>query len=111
MLRDLRHQPTSYWPLNRAAGTSTRLFPGPYPSRPMAQTNFRGMLAQHGITVRDARNSARYALASQLPASVLADLTGTSISNAVESTNWAKRNWLDHVATPAQDQVNTAPIK
>ncbi|MFE3280812.1 hypothetical protein [Nocardia sp. NPDC059239] len=111
MIRDLRDQPTSYWRLNRPAGRPTCLLPGRYPSRPMARTNFGGMLAEHSITIRDARNSVHYALASQLPASVLADLTGTSIGNAVEWTNWAKRNWHDYVATRAQDKGNTAPIK
>lgn len=44
------------------------------------------------------RNSARFALAFDLPASVLADLTGTNISNATGWTAYAKRDWFDYIA-------------
>ncbi|MFE3543856.1 hypothetical protein ACFXK0_12890 [Nocardia sp. NPDC059177] len=111
LIRQLRDQPGSQWRMNRAVGGSPWLFPGRYPSRPIARPTFGKMLNQHGITVRDGRNSARYALASHLPASVLADLTGTSIGNAVEWTNWAKRNWLDYLATRAETQTNPAPFE
>lgn len=111
LIRQLRDQSESQWRMNRAAGGSPWLFPGRYPSRPLARTNFGKMLTRHGITTRDGRNTARYALASHLPASVLADLTGTSIGNAVEWTNWTKRNWLDYLATRAETQTNTAPFE
>ncbi|WP_234387894.1 MULTISPECIES: hypothetical protein [Streptomyces] len=48
------------------------------------------------------RNSARLALATDLPASVLADFTATSISNSTRWTGYAKRDWLDYVASRKQ---------
>ncbi|MEU2469269.1 hypothetical protein ABZ580_34580 [Streptomyces sp. NPDC012486] len=61
-------------------------------------------LRRHGIAPLASRNSARLALASDLPASVLAELTGTSISNATRWTGYAKRDWLDYIASRAQDR-------
>ncbi|MFD5936766.1 hypothetical protein [Streptomyces sp. NPDC060333] len=34
-----------------------------------------------------------------LPASVLADFTATSISNATRWTGYARRDWLDYIAS------------
>ncbi|MGW1591411.1 hypothetical protein [Streptomyces sp. NPDC002386] len=48
------------------------------------------------------RNSARLALASDLSASVLADLIGTSISNATRWAGYARRDWLDFIASCTQ---------
>ncbi|MBF6214320.1 hypothetical protein IU433_11145 [Nocardia puris] len=87
--------------MNRAVGGSVWLFPGRYPSRPIGRSHFCKMLAAEGIAVRDGRNSARYALASHLPAAILADLTGSSIATAVGWTQWSKRNWFDYVAIRA----------
>lgn len=42
------------------------------------------------------------ALATDLPASVLADFTGTSISNATRWTGYAIRDWLDYIASRTQ---------
>jgi hypothetical protein len=45
------------------------------------------------------RNTTRLALASDVPASTLAALTGTSIDNATDWANVAKRNWTDYAAS------------
>ncbi|MFD6833982.1 hypothetical protein WN979_31410 (plasmid) [Streptomyces albidoflavus] len=57
-----------------------------------------------GLVTRRQRGlcPARLALASDLPASVLADLTGTSISNATRWTACAKRDWFDYIACRKQ---------
>ncbi|WP_234376654.1 hypothetical protein [Streptomyces sp. CB01201] len=57
-------------------------------------------LRRHGIAPRAGRNNARLALATDLPASVLADFTGTS--NATRWTGYARRDWLDYIAARAR---------
>ncbi|MFF0533112.1 hypothetical protein ACFYT3_32685 [Nocardia amikacinitolerans] len=106
LIRELRDAPATPSLMNRAVGGSAWLFPGRYPSRPIDRSSFSKVLTANGITVRDGRNSARYALASHLPAAILADLTGTNINTAVEWTRWSKRNWFDYIAIRANDQTN-----
>jgi hypothetical protein len=65
------------------------------------------MLHRHGITVTAGRNTARAALASGLPASVLADLTGTHVQTAVAWTRLTGRDWTDYIATRAHDTSAT----
>jgi hypothetical protein len=47
--------------------------------------------------------SHRLALAAELPASVLADLTGISISTAERWSQWAKRDWTSYLGQRAAD--------
>ncbi|MFE0848626.1 hypothetical protein [Streptomyces rochei] len=49
------------------------------------------------VAPRAGHNSARFALATDLPASVLAHFTGTGtgISNATSWTGYVRRDWLD----------------
>ena len=54
---------------------------------------FGARLYHHGINAHAGRHTARLALAAELPASVLADLTGISISTAERWSQWAKRDW------------------
>jgi len=99
LVRRQRDETESRWRLNQLTGRTPWLFPGRSPSRPVRREYFTMRLAQHGLTVHAGRNTARLALAGELPASVLADLTGTSIGNAVAWTAWAKRDWIDYVAS------------
>ncbi|MCX5103865.1 MULTISPECIES: hypothetical protein [unclassified Streptomyces] len=66
---------------------------------PLGASYFSLKLRQHGITPRDSRQSSRVALAADLPASVIADVTGTSISNATRWTGYARRDWFDYIAS------------
>jgi hypothetical protein len=47
-------------------------------------------------------------LAAELPASVLADLTGISISTAERWSHWAKRDWVAYVAERSASSQKTA---
>ncbi|WP_406078601.1 hypothetical protein OG337_27870 [[Kitasatospora] papulosa] len=100
----LRDQRQERWHLDQTASTTPWLFPGQEPARPLGATYLYLKLRRHGIAPLASRNSARLALASDLPASVLAELTGTSISNATRWTGYAKRDWLDYIASRAQDR-------
>jgi hypothetical protein len=51
------------------------------------------------------RNTARLALAADVPSPILAALTGTSIDNATDWTNFVKRNWTGSIASRAQDHL------
>ncbi len=77
------------------------LFPGMVPGRPATATSYVRRLNSYGVRIRPARNSARLALATDLPASVIADLFGMHIGTAVRWVQYAKRDWLDYVAERA----------
>jgi hypothetical protein len=49
------------------------------------------------------RNTARLAFTADVPASILAALTGTSIGNATRRANFVKRNWTDYIAIRRND--------
>ncbi|WP_244291570.1 hypothetical protein [Streptomyces subrutilus] len=99
LVRALRDRCQERWQLNQTASTTPWLFPGQEPARPLGATYLSLKLRQHGITPRAGRNSARLALAADLPASVLADITATSISSATRWTGYARHDWLDYIAT------------
>ncbi len=84
--------------LQGPCSASPLLFPGFSDSRPLDRAGFGARLLSHGIAPRECRNTARLALAADLPASVLADLLG--IHN-VTATRWAhrtKRDWRTYLA-------------
>ena len=84
------------------------LFPGQTRhARPWTSSSAPGS-TQHGINAHAGRNTARMALAAELPASVLADLTGISISTAERWSHWAQRDWTDYVGQRAAD-IATGP--
>ncbi|URM89106.1 hypothetical protein LUW75_02745 [Streptomyces sp. MRC013] len=90
------------WTVNQTASTTPRLFPGREPARPARSGHLGPLLRRHGSEGLAGRNSARPALASDPQASVLADLTGTSTSNATRWTAYAKRGRFDHIACRRQ---------
>ncbi|NWF29196.1 hypothetical protein HW130_23570 [Streptomyces sp. PKU-EA00015] len=49
------------------------------------------------------RNATRLALAADVPASILAVLTGTIIDNATDWANFVKRNWTGYIASRRND--------
>jgi hypothetical protein len=79
------------------------LFPGQSPARPAVDVQFGVRLHRYGIDAHAGRNTARLARAAELPASVLADLTGISIGTAERWSQWAKRDWAVYVGQRAAD--------
>ncbi|MDH6120448.1 hypothetical protein [Kitasatospora sp. GAS204B] len=59
------------------------LFPGVVPGRPLSRKAFNDRLARQGIHTRAARTAALIALATELPAPVLADLLDIHIHTAL----------------------------
>ncbi len=60
-------------------------------------------LHRYGINAHAGRNTTRLALAAELPASVLADLTGISVGTAERWSQWAKRDWAAYVGQRTVD--------
>ncbi len=103
LLRRLRDQCESRWTLNELASPTPWLIPGQSPARPLRPEQLQARLREYGLSGLAGRNTARLALAAELPASILADLTGTSVTNAVLWTAVAKRDWTDYVASREQN--------
>jgi hypothetical protein len=98
LVRQLRDQDEPRWTLGRLGTPAPWLFPGQSPARPAVDILFGVRLHRYGIDAHAGRNTGRLALAAELPASVLADLTGISISTAERWSQWAKRDWTVYVA-------------
>ncbi|HEY2508482.1 MAG TPA: hypothetical protein VGI58_18340 [Streptosporangiaceae bacterium] len=72
-------------------------------ARPTVDILFEVRLRRYGIDARGGRNTGRLVLAAELPASVLADLTGISISTAEGWSQWARRDWAAYVGKRVAD--------
>jgi hypothetical protein len=106
LTRQLRDQGEQRWTLARLGTPAPWLFPGQSPARPTVDILFGIRLQRHGIKAHAGRNTARLALAAELPASVLADLTGVSIATAERWSQWAKRDWTAYIAQRMADQAS-----
>ncbi len=101
LVRQLRDQDEPRWTLGRPGTPAPWLFPGQSPARPAVGILLGVRLHRYGIDVHAGRNTARLVLAAELPASVLADLTGIGISTAERWSQWAKRDWVAYVGQRA----------
>jgi hypothetical protein len=106
LVRQLRSQDGARWTLGRLGSPVPWLFPGQSPARPAVDIILGVRLHSYGIDAHAGRNTARLALAAELPASVLADLTGISISTAERWSQWARRDWCVYVAQRVGDAQN-----
>lgn len=96
-------------PWRRQVGISGKLhatewlFPGRQAGRHQHPDYLRVRLAALGIDCRAQRRAALLQLASEVPASVLADMLNLAPSTASKWVEWAGGNWTNYVA----DRVNT----
>lgn len=84
------------------------LFPGRIPGQPLDLHSLNNQLNRRGISARPARNGALAALASDLPAAVLADFLGIHVNTAVRWVTYARRDWTTYLAARDAD-LNSAP--
>jgi hypothetical protein len=107
LLRQLASRPVPATTLTRLAGPPRWLFPGNDPTRPASHAYLCTGLSRHGITTHAARNTAVGALAAELPAPVLAGITGLNINTATSWTRSTGRDWTEYLAarTPHQDEM------
>lgn len=75
------------------------MFAGLNPARPIQSQYIYLKLRRRGLGGLARRNTARLALAADVPASILAALTGTSIDNAMDWTKFVKRDWTDYISS------------
>lgn len=108
LVRQLRDQEEQRWTLGRLGTPAPWLFPGQSPARPTVEIIFGIRLRRYGIDAHAGRNTGRLVLAAELPASVLADLTGISISTAERWSQWARRDWAAYVGQRAADDREDA---
>lgn len=93
------------------AGTSRWLFPGGQPGRPISAHHLRQRLHQLGLRPGQARSTALFQLATDLPAALLARMLGIHISVAVAWQRASAGDWMDYAAqvsrrgTPAEPKA------
>ncbi|WP_150463272.1 hypothetical protein [Nesterenkonia ebinurensis] len=73
------------------------LFPGRHPGRHLVREVFRGKLVACGIRPGDSRHAAMFALASEVPAPVLAELIGIANKTATKWAALAARDWNGYI--------------
>ncbi|MCX4919932.1 hypothetical protein [Streptomyces sp. NBC_00687] len=103
LVRQHLHHAEDAWESNRAATTIPWLFAGLNPARPIHSQYIYLKLRRLGLGGLAGRNTARLALAADVPASILAALTGTSIDNATDWTNFVKRDWTGYISSRRSD--------
>jgi len=99
-------------------GTSRWLFPGGQPGRPISAHRLGERLHQLGLRPGQARSTALFGLATELPAALLARLLGINISVAVAwqrasagdwttyAADYSRRSGPNNVAEPAQNDLS-----
>jgi hypothetical protein len=78
--------------------TSPWLFPGGQPGRPVSADRLAGRLRQLGIRPGQARSTALFQLATELPAAVLARMLGIHIKVAVQWQQVSAGDWTNYAA-------------
>jgi hypothetical protein len=79
-------------------GTSPWLFPGGQPGRPISADRLAGRLRQLGLRPSQARSTALFQLATELPAALLARMLGIHISVAVAWQRASSGDWTNYAA-------------
>ncbi|MCD5418015.1 hypothetical protein LRS71_00240 [Rhodococcus pyridinivorans] len=74
------------------------LLPGRPPSQPRTQNGISKILNRNGLPTLAARNTAMIESAGRLPAVVLSDLFGISITTAHQWTELAAASWAEYLA-------------
>jgi hypothetical protein len=90
-------------------GTSPWLFPGGQPGRPISAFRLAERLREVGIYSGQARSTALFQLATDLPAAVLARMLGIHISVAVAWQRASAGDWTSYAAQVSQRAVLPAP--
>jgi hypothetical protein len=79
-------------------GTSTWLFPGGQPGRPVSAYQLAERIRQLGISPGQARSTALFQLATDLPAAILARMLGIHITVAVAWQRASAGDWAAYAA-------------
>jgi len=88
-------------------GTSRWLFPGGRPSQPISAAQLTERLRGLGLRSGQARSTALFGLATELPAALLARLLGIHISVAVAWQRASSGDWANYAADYSRRQQRT----
>ena len=89
-------------------GNSRWLFPGGQPARPISASQLAERLRQLGLRPGQARSTALFGLATELPAAMLARLLGIHIGVAVAWQRASAGDWTAYAADYSRRQRNPA---
>jgi hypothetical protein len=103
ILGELAAQPPPRLMIPNGPDAPRWLFPGRIPGQPLDLHSLNNQLNRHGISARPARNGALAALASDLPAAVLADFLGVHVNTAVRWVTYARQDWTAYLAARDAD--------
>jgi hypothetical protein len=103
ILHELAAQPPPRLMISHGPDDPRWLFPGRVPGQPLDLHSLINQLGRHGISARPARNGALAALATDLPAAILADFLGLHINTAVRWVTYARKDWTDYLAARDAD--------
>lgn len=93
-------------------GTSSWLFPGGQPGRPLSAYQLGERLRQLGLHPGQARSTALFQLATELPAALLARMLGIHIAVAVAWQRASSGDWTGYAANYSRRQPpTTEPTK
>lgn len=93
-------------------GTSTWLFPGGRPGRPISAAQLSERLRQLGLRPGQDRSAALFQLATELPAAMLARLLGIHISVAASWQRASSGDWTSYAADYSRRQpIPTDPVE
>ncbi|MFG2041974.1 hypothetical protein [Dactylosporangium sp. NPDC048998] len=81
-----------------AAAPSRWLFPGGQPGRPISTERLKLRLNQLGIRPNQARSTALFQLATEIPAAILARTLGISVNSAVRWQQISAGDWASYAA-------------
>jgi hypothetical protein len=98
-------------------GTSPWLFPGGQPGRPISADRLAKRLRQLGLRSGQARSTALFQLATELPAALLARMLGIHINVAVAWQHACAGDWANYAADysrrpkkpPTNDPAHNSP--
>src|SRR6266550_482405 len=99
-----------------AGNPSPWLFPGGQPGRPISATHLGQRLKDLGIQPGQARSTALFQLATELPAALLARMLGIHIDVAVAWQHASAGDWMTYAAdvsrrrTTRETGIQTVPI-
>lgn len=91
-------------------GTSPWLFPGGRPGRPISPYQLGQRLRRLGLRVGEARSTALFQLATELPAALLARLLGINISVAVNWQRVSSGDWTEYAADFSRRQPTSTAV-
>ncbi|MGH9155383.1 MAG: hypothetical protein ACRD1K_05980, partial [Acidimicrobiales bacterium] len=91
-------------------GSSPWLFPGGRPGHPISSYRLTERLRQIGLQPSQARSTALFQLASELPAALLARLLGIHISVAVKWQRASSGDWTCYAAEVSRRGDRRAPV-